>query len=430
MIARIAALLLIASAAFGGDAGRVVLTGRAVAADGTAADFAELTADCKRVVCTAGADGTFRCATATPAGGAFCVEHPRFGRKRIELDGRTGAINLGVLQLVDGATIRVVRPLHVEVPEGTTVSLLRDTKEVAEPQVLGSRELIEFAGVQAGKYEVLLAGREPLQRKVFPIEVAERGETEIAISIDAYRLTGNVERKGKPLASAKVSLQEAAWETQLETDQSGRFSAELWAPGDYAVSIEAGELSQPYVTMKAASTADVHWSLDVPARTIAGRIFDSESGRPVAHVSLLIESDDQLTRSSRTVPVNEDGTFDLSGAGTGRYVISARAPGYLQSESVELQIDKEDGDRSVDLPLVRGDRTVFILPRDASFAIARVSSSHEESGLRVVIPDGLATLRIRARVTKTEADACQRLILRGAHRAPAGRRFSSALAKR
>ncbi|HEX8251565.1 MAG TPA: hypothetical protein VF846_00345 [Thermoanaerobaculia bacterium] len=71
--------------------GRVVLTGRAVSADGsTPADFAEITADCKRVVCSANADGSFKCNTPLPAEESFCVEHPRVGRKRIELAGAAG----------------------------------------------------------------------------------------------------------------------------------------------------------------------------------------------------------------------------------------------------------------------------------------------------------------------------------------------------
>ena len=97
--------------------GRVTLSGSAVAPDGTAADFAVITADCKREVCTANADGTFRCTTPLPVDRSFCVEHPS-GRKRVELEGRTGQVDLGSLQLVAGGTIRVVKPSHVELPEG------------------------------------------------------------------------------------------------------------------------------------------------------------------------------------------------------------------------------------------------------------------------------------------------------------------------
>lgn len=426
--------------------GRVTLSGRAVAPDGTAADFAVITADCKREVCTANANGTFRCITPLPVDRSFCIEHPS-GRKRVELEGRTGAVDLATVQLVAGGTIRVVKPPHVELPEGATVSLLHKQQPVGEPQPIGARALVEFEGVNAGRYDVLLAGNEPLQRKLFPVEIGERGETELLLSLEPYRLTGEVEYREKPLAGASVGLDGPAWQADLKTDQSGRFGAELWSPDDYMVLVEAPELAQPYLIMERARPSDAHWRLTIPSRRIAGRIFDAESGKSIPNVQLLVESESGETRANRSIDTKEDGTFEYPGAGDGQYVLSASAPDYLPSERVELQAREGDGDLHVDLPLLRGvqvrvtavdprgapvagatvvtdltpsgtisgikrtdeqgvvtipiaekgQKTIYILPPKASFALAQIRGSQAASGVQVVVPDGVATLHIRAR---------------------------------
>lgn len=445
-------------------AGRVELNGRAVAPDGTTpADFAVITADCRREVCAANADGVFRCLTPLPVDGSFCIEHPRLGRKRVELEGRTGKVDLGIIQLVTGATLRVVKPPHVELPEGTTVSLLRKQQEIGEPQPIGVRALVEFPGLKAGKYDVLLSGSEPLQRKLFPVEIGESGETELALSLEPYRLTGEVEYRDKPLGNATVALDGPAWTAELTTDQSGRFDAQLWAPEDYGVMVTSGDLAQPYLVMERARPSDAHWRLRIPSRKITGRVFDAESGKPVFPVTLMIESESGETRTNRAVDTREDGTYEYPGAGDGHYVVSASAPAYLPSERVELQAREGDGDLHVDLPLLRGvqvpvtvvdtrgapvaganvvtdftpagavsgirrtdaeghvtipvaekgRKTIYILPAKASFAVAQIDG-RQSAGVRVVVPDGVATLHIRAKTSDDEPLAGVGLILRHA----------------
>ncbi|HEX8251564.1 MAG TPA: carboxypeptidase regulatory-like domain-containing protein [Thermoanaerobaculia bacterium] len=302
--------------------------------------------------------------------------------------------------------------------------------------------------MKAGKYAVLLAGTKPLQRKLFPIEVPERGEAEVVLSLEPFRLTGEVELRKKPLA-ATVSLDGDAWKTELETDQSGRFDAEVWSAGDYAVAVSAGALAEPYMVMKRVSPSDSHWRLVVPSRRITGRVFDAETGKPVTEVSLSVESTSGETRAQRTIAVKEDGTFVYPGAGDGQYTISALAKDYLASERVQLQARESDGDLTVDLPLVRGvqvrvavvdpqgvpiaralvlteftpegsvsrmtrtdadgvatvavpekgERTIYVVPADASFAVATVTGRDAASGVRIVVPAGVATLRIRTTST-------------------------------
>ena len=117
----------------------LILTGRAVGKDTTTpADFAQLTVECRRVVCTADAEGRFRCPL-REVPRAVCIEHGELGRGRIEIEGRTGAVDLKTVALQPGAAIRVVRPLHVELPPGTKVSLRQGEREIRAPQAFATR---------------------------------------------------------------------------------------------------------------------------------------------------------------------------------------------------------------------------------------------------------------------------------------------------
>lgn len=371
----------------------IVLRGRAIGAGGATADFAQVTADCRDVVCDSAADGSFRCEIAPPPGDSICIEHPRHGRRRIELDRRRGTIELGNVQLITGGTIRVTKPLHVVLPEKTTISVLRDGRPTSDEKTIGARDVIEFEGLAPGRYDLLLAGPEPLQRKLIRAEVPE-GVVELTLSLDAFKLTGEVRHGSDPLPGATVSIEEKAWRAELKADQSGRFEAELWSPGSYAVFVRSPRFDYPYGVMRRTSPSDAHWRLEVPRRTISGSVIDAETGRPPAQVSVSIASESEETRWSRNLAVREDGKYRVDGVAVGAYRLRATAPGYLPSETVEVLVSKSDGDRALDIHIERGrDVTIVAVdPRGARIAEALI--------LEIVNADALQP----ARVTQTRAD--------------------------
>lgn len=371
----------------------IVLRGRAIGPSGAAADFAQVTSDCRDVVCDSAADGSFHCEIAPPRGDSICIEHPRQGRRRIELDHRRGTIELGTVQLIIGGTIRVTKPLHVVLPGKTTLSLLRDGRPTSDEKRIGARDVVEFEGLAPGRYDLLLAGPEPLQRKLIRTEVAE-GVVDLTLALDAFKLTGDVRHGNDALPGATVSIEEKAWRAELKADQSGRFEAELWSPGSYAVVVRSPRFDHPYGVMRRTSPSDSHWRLEVPRRTISGSVVDAETGRAPAQASVAITSESEETRWSRNLAVREDGKYRVDGVAAGAYRLHANAPGYLPSETVEIFVAKDDGDRALDIRLERGKAVTIVAvdPRGAPIAEALV--------LEILDADALQP----ARVTQTRAD--------------------------
>ena len=70
----------------------------------------------------------------------------------------------------------------------------------------------------------------------------------------------------------------------------------------------------------------------------------------------------------------------------------------------------------------KGQKTIYILPPQASFAIAQIRGSQAASGVQVVVPDGVATLHIRARSVKNEPVAGVGVVLRDAGKGTPGQR--------
>jgi Carboxypeptidase regulatory-like domain len=395
----------------GPDFGRraaLSVKGRAVAKDERApADFAQIT-DCRRAVCTADAEGRFRCAMRERPR-AICVEHPELGRARVELEGRTGDVDLETVALQPGGAIRVIRPLHVELPAGTKLALRRGPREIREPQAMHHRDEVDLLGLEPGRYDVLLAGPEPLQRKRFTVEVRDRALEELHLSLDAYRLTGEVQYRDRPLGGAEVSLHGELAEATLQADQSGRFSAELWEADSFGVTVDAAVLAQPWGVMKRASVTDNEWRLVVPSRKIAGKVIEAETGKAVSDANIAVESSTHDgTRWSRNVRAGEDGTFEISGVGEGRYLLTVRQPSFLTSEPMEVAIGESGGDPRVTLTIHRGvDVPLLVVdgsgvPLAGATILSELSSGGERAN-RMTLSDanGRAALALRPKSTGT-----------------------------
>jgi protocatechuate 3,4-dioxygenase beta subunit len=434
--------------------------GRAVAADGTTpAGFASILADCRTEMCRTQADGTFRCNMPVPESDTICIEHPKFGRARLFLEGRREGFYPGTVRLRPGSSVSVVRPIHLSLPEGTTITLTGGTSPAIK-QPLDGLDTVHFDALGPGAYTLLLAGPEALQRKVFPVTVAA-SDVEVILSVDAFRLTGEIEYGEKALAGATVALTGEQWEGFLETDQSGRFSAELWDRHDYGVMVKSDRFRESYAEMRRATPSDHHWRIVIPSRRIEGVVRDARNDAPIPGAALHIQSEVGETRWSRRIEADEMGAYEISGVAPGTYAIHASAPGYIGAQPVELRVARSDADRTLDFRLARGTQVsvtvadergariadallyamepggngsyagqtsadgnaivavaenapkrIFVLTRAGAFGRTTIRAEDAKNGAHVVVPDPVTGLTLEAQTPDGEPVAGVRLMLR------------------
>ncbi len=412
------------------------------------AAFADLLLECREKVCTADAEGRISCGIRSLPVNSICIEHPSLGRTRIDVAGRSGAMNLGTVALTPGATIRVITPPHVVLPEKTTLSIVRDGGETSPAREV--QEAQDFNGLKPGVYLVILAGPTPLQRKTFKVELIDRELSELNLSLEPYRLTGEVRLGKEPLPSI-LSLIADDWSAEVTTDDDGLFNAEVWDSAAFGVSVEADELGQPFLASFEGSPAASHWLIHIPVRKVTGKVLDGESQKPVNGATIVMKGTSGGTTYTRTITAEADGSFVVVGLADGQYTLAATASGFLADAPVTFTLRPFDSDQTADLLLWRGlevpiyltdvagrpaagalmisdiddpskariqradanghavwfvrkgaTRTVFALPTSGGLGVVPLSDAMAGTGARVAVRGGEATLRVEAR-TETEA---------------------------
>lgn len=128
---------------------------------------------------------------------------------------------------------------------------------------------------------------------------------------------------------------------KLHSNVEGRFGGVLPEEGDWPVYVEAEEprvtrnlTAVAVATLGAGDAAQVE--IELPNRTLAGRVLDAE-GRPVV-ASLLLQSHENAGRPDQQ-RTNEDGGFKLHGLDVGTYIIQAHTSQLTRtSQTVEVEI--------------------------------------------------------------------------------------------
>jgi hypothetical protein len=94
-------------------------------------------------------------------------------------------------------------------------------------------------------------------------------------------------------------------------------------------------------------------TIDVPDRHVTGRVL--ASGKPLAGAIIDLRSENgQSTLTVRTQSA-PDGRFEFFGAREGALSLTARAPSYLDSDTVTFELHGATGQHSVDVELTRGE---------------------------------------------------------------------------
>lgn len=438
---------------------------------GVAVAGAQILAGDGKLAGTTNEQGMFRIELSGPVTDIL-IASPGFGTKVIKLAQLETENDLGEIRLESGValTLHVERPEDLR-NEALQIRFLRQDK-LHKHVLLATRELgagedeVTFADVAAGPYYAVLEGDSSLERLLVPIEIGHEDVSKKVI-LSPFRLKGRVLFGEEPLRKGVVEIYtpgpaQTAWRARLDIEPDGSFGGDLWQGGRLKAIVhrssgggvlrgESPELgSDPSV-----------WTLAFKDRMIHGRVVDAESGAAPQGIRFDLKTTgrDGGSRSSVDVASNgeyridawEDGTYDL--------IVSARD---LLPETKTLELTEMDGSRKVDFALERGhnakleffwasgqrilapnvyegvardgrnperhhrpdaagvlnlslregeSRMLFVVPAEGSFAPVRVTAgrSSDDPPLRVHVPPGTGTLRVRLK--NMEPDAAEPFVV-------------------
>jgi len=211
---------------------------------------------------------------------------------------------------------------------------------------------IAFSGLAPGLYTVLARGPQPLQRLTANANVGAAGAT-ARLVIPKTNAALRVTLAGEPLPRATVTLthDELRWNTELTTNDGGRFAGALWEPGAYTAAVRRDRATAPHIVDVTLGTAPL--VIDVPDRHIGGRIT-AEDGKPVAGALVALRSESGAGSVNVRTQTAPDGRFEFFGVPAGAHSLFARATSYLQSDAVTFELRGRSAKHTVDLTLARG----------------------------------------------------------------------------
>jgi hypothetical protein len=218
------------------------------------------------------------------------------------------------------------------------------------------KKSVEFDELGSGVYTLLLRGEEPLQQFAMKIILGSGDDRAVELAIHPLPFSARVTMGGKPLAHAEIVLRNEAfqWHADLDTDDGGRFTGELWQPGEYAAEYRGGTAAssfrQPVIL---GSIAPVSLKLDVARREVRGQLLDSD-GFPVAGARVFLRTDSGDSSSTVRTESAPDGSFGFEAVVAGEQWISALADGYLIPDEQRFVLHPADTLRTVPIRLESG----------------------------------------------------------------------------
>jgi hypothetical protein len=293
----------------------------------------------------------------------------------------------------------------------------------------GTREAT-FTGIEPGVYRAVMHGEGPLQRLAAKVVVGRADVRRVELAPKPRPALIRVTRGGKPAAGTFVELMHT--ESQWRAKVPSGVETELWEGGTFTLAVRGSGLVTPFVGRIELHGGEV--AIDIPAGTVGGFVRDA-TGAAVANAAVMLKT--TVAGRGGTVRTATDGMgrFDFTAVRAGRQSVRVAAPGYLWSEPVTFDGDTRDLDVAVDhgvsrqltvaaadgtpiagayiaavsgsavvatslsdadgkatIATTNGGATLFVVPKDGSFAIRRIGA--DEKRVRVDVPAAAASLEV------------------------------------
>lgn len=217
--------------------------------------------------------------------------------------------------------------------------------------------------LEPGKYRVIIAGANPLQRIGKLVTLTEGGEAEAVMQISPSVLDVTVRYDDKPLAGATVRIhpEDSSWTSSVTTDSEGSVTEEVWQQGTYVATVTQRPLIPFWRETERIDGDKNRWSISVPNRRLLGRVMDDSSGQPIrdARIEVTMKNDDRSTNV--TLRSGEDGRFELGAFPTGSYMLAVSKSGYQSWQTSWITVDETATDQTPQVQLkATGNRPVVV----------------------------------------------------------------------
>jgi hypothetical protein len=352
---------------------------------------------------------------------------------------------LGTIALPRGATLTVVLDRRYSERKTLTVSVA-GKRTVASREVKPSEEEVAFDGIAPGDVQVIVKGTEPLELMSEKVEMHE-ADLEHKMIIAPFRLDGRVQLGNDALhagGTMEVVSKESAWRVQVPVDGDGHFGGVMWQTGKVSGWLKTPVNPAAIMEISPELGSDPSpWNIILKRRFIEGHMFDAATKEPVVkgHIEIVITAGDR--RSESAAEVAKDGSFSIPAMQNGRYDLRATAADHADQSRV-YYLGRDDESKTVDFALEGGieaevwcvwpnnqpaggarvitegaktviadaegravlrlhageTRTVWVVPRQGSFAIASIRAGRGGTATptQVVVPQPAGSLRITSRL--------------------------------
>ncbi len=398
---------------------------------------------------TTEADGRFSIAPGSSWPDDLTVSAPGFGTRIIPVHRVHATSRLAPIVLRSGATIRMhINRGRERRPLDLNVGIVPDDDKprwIAHQHIPERGQTAVVSGLSTGVYVVLIQGAEPMQTATVKVGIADGESRDVAITLPTdRRLHVKVISGGLPVKNIRVQFSNADthWSGAITTNASGVIDTPIWDGGRFQVFVRRIE-GAVSVMRNTTLTANRSLTIDVPTRVIRGRVVGDDDA-PIAGATVTLAAtvqDGRVTAHGKTDP---HGFFTFDSVEPGVPSLYATAPGFLQGAPVPVPhsglvltlsrgvpravvvlwadhspvaladilcvtndgirsraITGDDGRVTIATPLI-GRSTLYVIPREGSFAIAQLGVPAEErraSPLMVTVPEANASLTIAARTS-------------------------------
>lgn len=286
---------------------------------------------------------------------------------RVVIDSKRVRLAKDVADIARGFVTQMTEPLvalpSITVAVGPLPRSVKDIQMTLSVGVMGAEglPLIERA-VQAGReyrFESLPAAVVVLDLNVDGFSVTRNVDLTsgtnvfVQIPLQPIVVSGTVYYGDRPTrASLRFEQKDAPF--AIETDERGSFTATLWQAGNYFMDVVLsnfpGAPFRDLVSIGSPGLLDIH----VPANSVRVRVSDANSGAPIEHGQITIQSrwaDGSGSRSGVTTVAMKGLETVLPPLREGTSEIRVQAPGYSEAEFVVLAVPESNLERVVEFRL-------------------------------------------------------------------------------